>query len=166
VKRLLIWVGCQICCLWRHCASGAETSCRTLSCGIVLQDAACEAPTYLGGLLLDTREQRTRGVVQDAASLSSACLSAEASGASPRKRLNGHLCSRPLQPALQPALLSPRKLVSPDMLPIWRVIAQAGQKLCAGRCPSGLSFRTLHVKRLLICRGLRSLLCSQVPESL
>jgi len=91
--------------------------------------------------------------VQDAASLSSACLSAEASGASPRKRLNGQLCSRPLQPALQPALLSPRKLVSPDLLPIWRVIAQAGQKLCTGRCPSGLSFRRLPVKRLLICRG-------------
>ena len=33
--------------------------------------------------------------------------SREASGASPRKRLNGQLCSRPLKPAL----LSPRKLV-------------------------------------------------------
>jgi len=39
--------------------------------------------------------------------------SQEASGASPRKRLSGQLCSRPLQPAL----LSPRKLVSPDLLP-------------------------------------------------
>jgi len=58
------------------------------------------------------------GVVQEAASLSSACLSAEASGASLRKRLNGQLCSRPLQPALQPALLSQRKLVSPDLLPL------------------------------------------------
>ena len=34
------------------------------------------------------------GVVQDAVPLSSACLSAEASGASPRKRLNG--CARDL----------------------------------------------------------------------
>ena len=33
------------------------------------------------------------------------------------KAVNGQLCSRPLQPALQPALLSPRKLVSPDLLP-------------------------------------------------
>ena len=37
--------------------------------------------------------------------------SREASGASPRKRLSGQLCSRPLKPAL----LSPRKLVSPDL---------------------------------------------------
>ena len=47
------------CCLWRHCASGAETSCRTLFCGTVLEEAACEAPDYLGGLLLDTGELRT-----------------------------------------------------------------------------------------------------------
>jgi len=33
--------------LARHCASGAETSYRTLSFGTVLQDAACEAPSYL-----------------------------------------------------------------------------------------------------------------------
>ena len=32
----------------------------------------------------------------------------------------------------------------------WRVLAGAGQQLCAGRCPSGLSFRTLPVKRLYI----------------
>jgi len=37
--------------------------------------------------------------------------SREASGASPRKRLSRQLCSRPLKPAL----LSPRKLVSPDL---------------------------------------------------
>ena len=37
--------------------------------------------------------------------------SREASGASPRKRLSGQLCTRPLKPAL----LSPRKLVSPDL---------------------------------------------------
>jgi len=35
-------------------------------------------------------------------------------GASPRKRLSGQLCSRPLKPAL----LSPRKLVSPDLWPM------------------------------------------------
>jgi len=40
--------------------------------------------------------------------------SREAPGASPRKRLSGQLCSRPLQPAL----LSPRKLVSPDQRPL------------------------------------------------
>jgi len=40
--------------------------------------------------------------------------SREASGASPRKRLSGQLCSSPLKPAL----LSPRKLVSPDLWPM------------------------------------------------
>ena len=33
--------------LARPCASGAETLCRTLSFGTVLQDAACEAPADL-----------------------------------------------------------------------------------------------------------------------
>ena len=33
--------------LARHCASGAETLCRTLSFRTVLQDAACEAPADL-----------------------------------------------------------------------------------------------------------------------
>jgi len=37
--------------------------------------------------------------------------SQEVSDTSPRKRLSGHLCSRPLKPAL----FSPRKLVSPDL---------------------------------------------------
>jgi len=40
--------------------------------------------------------------------------SREAPGASPRKRVSGQLCSRPLKPAL----LSPRKLVSPDLWPM------------------------------------------------
>ena len=40
--------------------------------------------------------------------------SQEASGASPRKRLSGQVCSRPLKSAL----LSPRKLVSPDLWPM------------------------------------------------
>ena len=40
--------------------------------------------------------------------------SQEASGASPRERLSGQVCSRPPKPAL----LSPRKLVSPDLWPM------------------------------------------------
>ena len=76
-------------------------------------------------------------------------------------------CQAPAYHPRHLALLTQRKLVSPDLLPNWRVLAQAGQQLCAGRCPSGLSFRKLPVKLLLICQDLRSLLrCCPTGASL
>jgi len=82
-------------------------------------------------------------MVQEAAPLSSACLSAEASGSADTAKAGK---SRSVAQLARPCA--------------------SAQQLCAGRSPSGLSFRTLPVKRLLICRDLRSLLCSHVPKSL
>jgi len=67
--------------------------------------------------------------------------SQEASGASPRKRLSGQVCSRPLKPAL----FSPRKLVSPDLWPMPHAEARAT------RLPSSPSslYRLLPTFRLL-----------------
>ena len=55
-------------------------------------------------------------------------------------------------PAYQPrhlALLTPRKLVSPDLLPNWRVLAQAPSNFVQDAL-----LRDCPVKRLLICRDL------------
>ena len=114
--------------------------------------------------------------MQEAAPLSSACLSAEASRsadtAKAGKSRSAAQLARPcasgaatlcrtlsfgtvLQEAAceAPADL-PRPKKPAPLLPNWRVLAKAGQQLCAGRCPSGLSFRKLPVKRLQICRDL------------
>jgi len=56
--------------------------------------------------------------------------SQEASGASQRKRLSNQVCSRPLKPAL----LSPRKLVSPDLWPMPHAEPRATRLVSSPRC--------------------------------
>ena len=88
--------------------------------------------------------------MQVAASLSSACLSVEASGASPRKRLNGPLCSRPAACSAACSDVTERAGKSRSVAHLyscclWRHCASGAAT--SGRCSAGQSLRRLPVKR-------------------
>ena len=77
--------------------------------------------------------------------------SREASGASPRKRLSGQLCSRPLKPAL----LSPRKLVSPDLWSMLTLNQEGSDRRCPRRHGAAYFQRTAPLVLSTIMRARR-----------